>query len=149
MNIWQFNDQLAQRLLSWNVINAVAGALLWVVSGSAYRRGIGSQAVGWAIINIGIAVAGQRMTRQRFAKLATPFDPDIVGRETDNLRRILWVNTAIMDPLYVIGGWWLARTRGTDNHRWRGIGHGIMIQGLLLLVFDLIHVLKIPGHRRE
>jgi hypothetical protein len=41
--------------------------------------------------------------------------------------------------LYVLGGLWLARTKGEDDEFWRGSGWGIVVQGAFLFVFDLIH----------
>lgn len=146
MSIWQFNYRLAQRLLLWNIVNAVVGLILLLVPGyRPYWRAVGSQALGWAAINACIAAVGRALTARRFGQQSHPYDADVTAREAQSLRRLLWVNTALMDPLYVLGGFWLAHTRGADNPRWRGMGHGIAVQGMLLLVFDLIHVLAVPA----
>jgi hypothetical protein len=148
VSIWQFNNTLSQRLLRWNVVNGAAGLILFAASGRyPYRRALGSQAAGWAAVNIGIALAGRTLTARRFANEAQPYAADVVAGEAQSLRRLLWVNTVVMDPLYIVGGWWLARTRA-DNPRWRGAGHGIALQGVLLLIFDLIHVLAVPDTKR-
>ncbi|MBZ0295239.1 MAG: hypothetical protein K8L99_21930 [Anaerolineae bacterium] len=72
-----------------------------------------------------------------------PYDAAVQQREAQNLRRILWLN-AFLDVLYVTGGGWLARNRGQDKLFWRGIGRGIMLQGVMLFVFDVLHARQVP-----
>jgi len=129
----------------WNAANAAAGLILTAVRlKRPYWRALGAQAVGWAMVNIAISVVGRRLTAQRFSSDPNPYDSHVMMREEKSLRRLLWINTALLDPLYIIGGWFLARSRGSASEHWRGTGHGIIVQGALLLVFDLIHVLLVP-----
>ncbi|MBI1259787.1 MAG: hypothetical protein GC204_20155 [Chloroflexi bacterium] len=69
-----------------------------------------------------------------------PFAPQVLEREAHNLRQLLWINTAL-DLLYVAGGRWLIR-RGKH-----GTGWGIVVQGMFLFLFDLLHASGVPDER--
>jgi hypothetical protein len=144
MNIWQFSEALSQRLLSWNIVNVFIGLILSLLK--PFWRGVGSQSIGWGFVNIAIAIVGGKAANRRYENLPNPLDSKVVARESKNLRRILWVNTAL-DVLYMIGGLRLSRTRGKNDDLWRGIGMGIVIQGALLFVFDLIYARIVPDER--
>jgi hypothetical protein len=141
MSIWQFSRILSQRLLVWNLVNLAAGLLL--IQRGGFWRGVGSQCLGWGTINIGIALGGRFLTERRRSTLADPEAPSVVNQEARSLRRILWINAGL-DVLYMLGGWRLAAVRGAEDAQWRGIGQGIMLQGGLLLLFDVIHALLVP-----
>lgn len=129
----------------WNAVNAAVGfTLIALQLKRPYWRALAAQAVGWALVNIGIGLVGRKLTARRFSSNPNPYDSHVLMREEKSLRRLLWINTALLDPLYIIGGWFLARSRGSGSEHWRGTGHGIIVQGVLLLVFDLIHVLLVP-----
>lgn len=146
MNIWQYSKALSNRLTQWNIINILAGLLLW--PGGAFWRGFGSQNIGWGIINLGIAFFGSYFTQQRFDALENPLDAEIQIKEARSLRRLLWINAGL-DVLYMLGGQWLAQTRGSTRPYWRGLGWGIVLQGALLFVFDVIHALAVPRKPRS
>ena len=140
MNIWQFNALLTRRLFGWNVINLAIGIVLGRNT-DALWRGIGSQAVGWSIINFAIALLGGRATRKRAAK-PDAVQTEILATESRNLRRLLWINAGL-DVGYMLGGWWYSNREVARPFR-RGMGLGIIIQGALLFVFDVIHALQVP-----
>jgi hypothetical protein len=142
MSIWQFNKTLTQRLLRLNIINIALGLPLLLHGG--FWRGVGSQCIGWGLINIGIALGGNALTQRRRASLPDPDDPQVVAAEARALRRVLWVNAGL-DILYMLGGQRLAATRGADNPLYRGVGRGITLQGGLLFAFDVLHALLTPG----
>jgi Na+-driven multidrug efflux pump len=140
MNIWGYQKVVSQRLFAWNIINIAVGLLLG--RGTPTQQGIASQNVGWGLINIGIAliggIVGGRRSQQADAML-----PATLEKETRNLRRLLWINTGL-DVLYMVGGWFFSR-RNAHKPMQQGMGYGIIIQGALLFIFDLLHVL--PLHR--
>ncbi len=142
MTIWQFNQTLTQRLLSWASTSISTGVSL-LLRGNTFQQGVGTQFVGWGVINLLIALIGGRSSRRR-AAAPTAYTPATVERETRNLRRILWINTGL-DVFYVLGGWQLARTKGKDDARWRGQGWGIILQGAFLFFFDLGHALLLSS----
>ena len=143
MTIWQFNTLLTRRLFGWNVINMVAGFLLGR-SSDAIQRGIGAQAVGWAAVNFAIAIFGGRATQKR-AEKSDALQAATLAKESHNLRRLLWINAGL-DVGYMLGGWWYARREKARMFR-RGMGLGVIIQGMLLLVFDVVHALQVPEHK--
>lgn len=138
--IWDFADALSRRLLLWSALSVAAGAVL-MLSGDAFWRGFGLQALVWGVIDAAIAFFGRRSSEKR--RLATLGGPSIVEREARNLRRLLWINTAL-DVLYVAAGFVLIYTIGRDDPFARGNGWGIVVQGAFLFFFDLFHALAVP-----
>jgi hypothetical protein len=137
-NQFQFQAMVGQRLIQWGGLSTGLGAIL-MTWGSSFRRGIGSQFIGWGIIDALIGWFGLRSSRKQAAQ------PDAHTKEAQSrartyLRRVLAINTGL-DVLYVSGGLWLAGTQGKRDRFWRGAGIGIVIQGAFLFVFDLMHVL--------
>ena len=141
MNIWQFQKQLSLRLLIWSVFSMVFGAL-FALRRDKFSRGLGGQFAAWGLIDALIALFGARTAQKRQAQLEDPLAPEVVTRESHNLRRLLLVNTAL-DVGYMTGGAALALTKGKTNPGWRGHGLGIIIQGAFLFVFDLFHAVKV------
>jgi hypothetical protein len=136
MNIWEFSEVLAQRLVTWSAISMTLGGVM-SSSKSRYLRGVGSQFIGWAIINVAIAYFGSKTTKQRRETLRDADTPERHIQEAGNLRTLLWVN-ALLDVLYIVAGRNLASRR--KSGAWlRGVGMGIMLQGAFLFVFDLLH----------
>ncbi len=142
--IWDFAEDLPRWLIGWNVLNIAVGIVL-SKDESPVRRGIATQNIGWGVINILIGLFGLVNTRRRKAKLDRPNAPDVLKKETNNLRNVLLVNIAL-DALYMVAG---ARTADTLNVYRRGIGIGIIIQGGLLLVWDIFLVLMIPSKKLQ
>lgn len=135
MTIWDYQRLISRRLIQWALFSFGVGALL--SGGRRFWRGVGVQFVGWALVNLGIAWFGLRASENRRAALPDPLAPAVVEREAHNLRRLLWINSAL-DLLYISGGRWLIR-RGS-----RGTGVGIILQGAFLFVFDLLHAADVP-----
>ncbi len=147
MTIWQFNQTLTRRLLSWASTSISTGISL-LLRGNPFQQGMGTQFVGWGVINMLIALIGGRSSRQR-AAAPDAQEPETIAKETRNLRRLLWINTGL-DVFYMLGGWQLARTKGKTDPRWLGQGWGIIVQGAFLFFFDLIHaVLLSDSSTRE
>jgi hypothetical protein len=94
-----------------------------------FWRGVGQQAIGWGVIDALIALIAGRSTARSFSG--------------PTLRRILPINAAL-DVLYVLGGFIFAHTKGATDEKMRGQGWGIVLQGLFLFKFDLIHGLLVP-----
>lgn len=143
MVIWQFSEAVSKRLFAVNAVNLLAGIGM-LLPGGAFLRGFGSQFVGWALVNWAIALFGGLSGRRRRASLPNPDAPQVLAREARNLRRLLWINSAL-DVGYMAGGQWLARRRASSEQM-RGVGWGIVYQGAFLLIFDVIHALLTPEH---
>jgi hypothetical protein len=141
INIWQSQQTITRRLLIWSGFSMAVGLGLQLAG--PFWRGVGAQAVGWGLIDAGIAWFGRWSARRRQARLPDPLAAVPVVKETRNLRRLLWLNAGL-DVGYMLAGWWLARTRGVTQPAWRGHGWGIIIQGGFLFLFDLYHALILP-----
>ncbi len=140
--IWQTQQNITRQLLIWSGLSIAAG--LGLQRAGDFWRGLGAQAIGWGAIDALIAGFGQHSARRKQAALSDPLAQDVVIGETRNLRRLLWINTAL-DVGYVISGLLLARSKGQTSRTWRGHGWGIVIQGGFLFFFDLIHALRLPS----
>ncbi|NDJ62256.1 MAG: hypothetical protein GYB67_14105 [Chloroflexi bacterium] len=71
-------------------------------------------------------------------------------REARFIRRLLWGNGLIGNPLYILGGLNLARrSLRAERPLLRGVGLGIVIQGVFLLIFDISHALSVPEQTTE
>jgi hypothetical protein len=145
MNIWNFQSQLTGRLIGINIANFLAGQRLQKFDG--FWRGVGTQAVGWAVINIGIGVVGSIGTSRRLDKLDDPNTAEVQQEETRKLRRILAINRPL-NYLYMLGGFLLAR-RNQDDAFLRGNGWGIILQGFILLLFDSHHLKRVKELEAE
>ncbi len=138
-NIWDFQRRMTGRLFTINLINFWLGRRL--AQRGDFLRGVGTQAVGWAVINIGIAVIGGEQARKKLDSLPDPNAVDVQQRESKNLRRILAIN-APLNLVYMWGGLRLAR-RKNGNTFLRGNGWGIVLQGFILLCFDTFHLRRV------
>ncbi len=146
MNIWDFQETVSLRLLRYNLVNIAAGLL--VQGRSPFWKGIGSQAVGWGIINIAIAFFGNQATQRRQKSLPDANTPNRLYREATNLRRLLWLNAGL-DLLYMVGGWQLTRPADKPRPFRSGTGWGIILQGALLLIFDGFHAIRVPDSANQ
>ena len=123
MSVQPFTQTIMRRLFWWGALSTIGGVIL-----QSTRRpfwiGVGQQAIGWGIIDALIALVAGRSTSKPFS-----------GK---TLRRILLFNAGL-DILYILGGLSLARTKGATDEKMRGQGWGIVLQGVFLFKFDLIH----------
>ena len=137
-DIWQFQVQLAEKLLAWSAMS-VTGGSTFLIFGDRFWRGFGSQCAAWGVIDALIAVFGLRGAQTK-AETPDAHTPERQTRERTSLRRILWINFGL-DVGYVAGGTVLALTHGKRDRFLRGVGWGIVFQGGFLFFFDLLHAL--------
>src|SRR5690348_15851237 len=117
MNIWDFSQQLSQRLFRLNLINIFTG--LWLASGDGFWRGFGSQNIGWGVINIVIAAVGSIMTRRRYNTLPNPHAGEIQRKVSRGLKRLL-LFTAGLYIFYIVRAWRFARSRAWHDQQQQG-----------------------------
>lgn len=129
----KFQRTVSNRLLAWSVLSIAGGALLQLAR-SPFWRAFGQQAMGWGAIDAALALFGRRGVEK---KVQRGYPPAEAAKDLHNLRRILWFNAGL-DVLYMLGGLALLRR---DDETQRGHGAGILVQGLFLFKFDLIHAL--------
>jgi len=142
-NIWQFQVLLSRRLFRWAVFSMVAGILMRFAG--KFWRGMGNQFLMWGTINALISVFGRSAAEGRNDKYENPGTPEVLAKETRNLRTLLLVNAGL-DVLYILFGRWLASRHKGEGLR-KGNGWGVIIQGAFLLVFDILHAAKMPDNK--
>lgn len=145
MDIWSFNLQLTRQLRRWAYFSIITGIILQFFS--RLSRGIGTQFIGWGIVNYLIAWGGSKSTQARREALPNPETPDQQQSEANNLHRLLVINS-FLDVLYIAGGFGLARTNGHKDQFARGSGIGILLQGAFLLVFDIFQAFRLQNRFR-
>jgi hypothetical protein len=143
-NIWAFQQSLSHRLIRWNLVNIGLGFLLSFFS--PFWRGLGSQGIGWGLINILIGIVGGRAAQRKAAQPDAQTAEKQV-QEASNLFRLLVINAGL-DMFYMMGGRWLIRKSAAQPYR-RGMGWGIIIQGLLLFLFDITQAAAVPRPRSD
>lgn len=141
INIWQYQFILARRLAWWSVISFAVGLAFF--SAEALLRGFSIQAIAWGLLDAGIAVGGALLTARRRSKLTDPTAPEVIEKETNQLRKLLWLMIPL-DVIYAVVGLVLIFTWGRKDLWWLGTGWGVVVQGLFLLGFDWFHAKQIP-----
>ncbi len=120
------------------------GALMLLKRGA--WRGMGQQFLAWGAIDALIAMLGQSGNEQRNDRYENPGSPEVLAKESEKLRRLLWVS-AVLDIAYIVAGWmWMKRGQQRDDSQARGSGLGVILQGLFLFVFDVWQALRVPDH---
>lgn len=140
MSIWDFQKRLSATLTGWAASSMGTGALM-VALGDEYVKGMGEQFAGWGAVNMAIAQVGNRSAAKRRAD-PDAFAPTVLAEEQRKLSRLLWINAGL-DVAYVLGGLYMAHSRGATDERWRGRGWGIVAQGGFLLAFDVVQALAL------
>ena len=121
-------------LLGWG-LGCVAVAPLALASRDPLARHAGLQAAVWGAIDAGIALVGRRSAGQGAARAVAGTVPAAETRQAARgFRRILRINVAL-DAGYVLAGAGLLARAGARRDR-RGMGLGILSQGLFLLIYD-------------
>jgi hypothetical protein len=129
-DFWTWQHRALGWLLGWGAASVVIGAGL-AANRQPELRQVGLQAIGWGVIDAALALNGRRAARAKQQLAATT---PTVERETTRFQQIVAVNAGL-DLLYIIGGWRLIQTAGQRPQR-RGMGIGIVVQGLFLLIYD-------------
>ncbi|NDJ78087.1 MAG: hypothetical protein GYB65_17705 [Chloroflexi bacterium] len=138
-NVFTYQQRMMAVLLGWAAGSITLG-LLWWRGGSEWLRGLGSQFVGWGIIDGLIALGGLRGANRNAALFAAgEMDEATHAIHAQRFELILWINTGL-DVLYMAFGAWLVRHFRTHDER-RGMGLGIITQGAFLFVFDGVNAL--------
>lgn len=135
-NFFVYQRRALTPLLRWGIGSSLIGALLMLVPRPFWRQ-FGLQALSWGVIDVLLAIAGRRQAlvhAEQFAGGA--LDDHDAEREAAKFERILLVNAGL-DVGYIAAGG-LTAARFADRPDRRGLGVGILVQGLFLLLFDAL-----------
>ncbi len=134
-NFFSFQYHALKPLEQWGLGSMIGGAVLALLPG--FWRYFGLQAIGWGAVDWLLAKAGQRQALLKAEDLVIgDLDEAEAHAAAERLRNILLINAGL-DLLYIGSGLWLLRQAGDRADR-RGMGAGILVQGLFLLLFDSI-----------
>lgn len=136
MNIWDFQNRLTNRLFVWASSSIIIGLIL-ILSPKRVLKGMGIQFIGWGFVDFLIGYVGKKNAARK-RKLDNHQDSVIVKKETENLIRILIINS-IADIFYIITGLFIINKKGKSDPFWAGHGIGVLIQGAFLFLFDFVH----------
>lgn len=133
-NFYSYQQRRMSLLLGWGLLSVIAGFVVQRNHQSFWKQ-FGLQAFLWGAIDAALALFGlisanKKEERYALGELGTNDEQ----KEARNFYRILLINTGL-DVGYVAGGAWLMRHFKTRSDR-RGMGLGILIQGLWLFLFD-------------
>lgn len=128
---WRWQERVLGGLLVWGALSVVAGAGV-ARSRSVVLRRAGQQAWVWGLVDLLLAVNGRRSARRQ----AGSADQAATHAAASRFRTILAVNS-LLDVGYVASGAALA-LHGTRLPDRQGTGLGISLQGLFLLVYDIV-----------
>jgi len=139
-NFFSFQYHALKSLEQWGLGSVIGGAVLALLPG--FWRHFGLQAIGWGAVDWLLAKAGQRQALLKAEDLVIgDLDEAEAHAAAERLRNILLINAGL-DLLYIGSGLWLLRRAGNHAER-RGMGAGILVQGLFLLLFDSILAVEI------
>ncbi|NWF81974.1 MAG: hypothetical protein HXY37_18315 [Chloroflexi bacterium] len=134
-NFFVYQRRALRPLLAWGIGSSLLGTALLPFRGAARHFGI--QAVAWGVIDVLLAMAGRRRALLRAEALAAhQLDEAVAAREAEQFERILRFNAGL-DLLYIAAGLVTALRFASRPDR-RGLGAGIAVQGVFLLLFDLL-----------
>ena len=133
-NFYQYQQRCLSLLLGWSFLSMITG-LVMQFNPKPFWKQFGLQALVWGAIDallaaFGLRSANQKENRYTIGKLS--FHDET--KEAQSFYRILLINTGL-DVLYVAGGVWLMQRFKARADR-RGMGLGILVQGLWLFLFD-------------
>lgn len=125
------------RLLSWGAISVVAGTVLLLLTSSArlrpqLLRSFGVQCVAWGALEL--ALGGAAFARLHMRDLSGASRLERLGW----MQLGLYIGVAGCGIVVALVGWRAARSLRTT-----GAGMGIFLQGIALLVIELVFVAQI------
>ncbi|HCI79431.1 MAG TPA: hypothetical protein DHW02_07060 [Ktedonobacter sp.] len=133
-NFFSYQQRRIWILLVWGLVSVISGLILQI-SRSSFWKQFGLQAVAWGAIDAALAAFGLTSANRKEERLALGKLHEVdVQKEVRGFFRILFINT-FLDIVYVASGVWVMR-RFKDRADRRGVGVGILVQGLWLFLFD-------------
>ncbi|MFQ3662067.1 MAG: hypothetical protein SNJ69_06695 [Chloroflexaceae bacterium] len=134
-NFFVYQRRALQPLLFWGIVSSLLGALMLPFGG--FTRHFGLQAATWGVIDVLLAMAGRRRALLKAEALAEHhLDESAATHEAERFRGILLFNAGL-DVLYIGAGLFTALRFANRPDR-RGMGVGIAVQGVFLLLFDVL-----------
>ena len=133
-SFYHYQQRRLALLLGWGLFSVVMG-LMVQFSPKTFWKQFARQALIWGAIDAALAVFGLRGASKKETRFANgELNSRDEAKEARGFYRILLINTGL-DVFYVAGGAWLMQRFKTRADR-RGMGLGVLVQGLWLFLFD-------------
>ena len=133
-NFYGYQQQRFLLLLSWGLLSVIAGSALQLNSQPFWKQ-FGIQSLLWGTIDAALALFGLNGANKKEERYALgELNETETQKDTRTFYRILLINFGF-DAGYIALGAWLTQHFSTRPDR-RGMGLGILIQGLWLFLFD-------------
>ena len=133
-NFFSYQQRRIWILLVWGLASILSGLTLRR-SRSPFWKQFGLQAATWGAIDAALAVFGLYTANKKEEQFALgELSNEDARKEVQGFFRILFINT-FLDIGYVASGIWMMR-RFKDRADRRGVGTGILVQGVWLFLFD-------------
>lgn len=135
-NFYRYQQRRLSILLSWGVSSVVVGSIIQLITQDFWKQ-FGLQALAWGAIDAALALVGIRSARSKEKR----YEQKELGnadekKEARTIWRILLINAGL-DGLYIVSGAWVIWRFQARSDR-RGMGVGILLQGVWLLLFDAL-----------
>ncbi|GAC1689665.1 MAG: hypothetical protein PVS3B3_11920 [Ktedonobacteraceae bacterium] len=145
-NFYGYQQRRFLLLLCWGLLSVITGFVLQRSPKSFWQQ-FGIQALLWGVIDAALALFGltsanKKEERYALGELGTTDEQ----KEARTFYRILLINAGL-DVGYVALGAWLMQRFNARSDR-RGMGLGILIQGLWLFLFDGLVSQEVRGRWR-
>lgn len=133
-NFYGYQHQRFLLLLGWGLLSTIAGSALQLNQKSFWKQ-FGIQALLWGVIDAALAIFGiigadKKGKRYVLGELGASDEQ----KEARSFYRILLINTCLDVGYIGLGVWLMQRFQARADRR--GMGFGILIQGLWLFLFD-------------
>lgn len=135
MTFFKFQRRTLPILLGWSLGSVIAG-IFWSLDKNNVWRGIGSQFIVWGLIDGLIALLGLRGAKQNQLLVESGgMAQEDQLKKAKGFELFVWFN-ALLDVGYIFIGQWLVARNVRQDFK-RGMGWGIVWQGLFLFVWDV------------
>ena len=143
-NFYHYQQRRLSILLGWGVGSVVVGSSMQLIRQDFWKQ-FGLQALAWGAIDAALALVGIRSARNKERR----YEQKELGdadekKEARTIRRILLINAGL-DGLYILSGSWVIWRFQARSDR-RGMGVGILLQGVWLLLFDALLARDVKKH---
>ncbi len=135
-NFYGFQQRRFLLLLGWGLLSIIAGFAVQRNAKSFWQQ-FGIQALTWGAIDAALALFGLTSANKKEERYVHgELDSRDEQKEARTFYRILLIN-AVLDVGYITGGaWFMQRFKAREDRR--GMGLGILVQGLWLFLFDCL-----------
>ncbi len=133
-NFYGYQQRRFLLLLGWGLLSVITGFTLQLNPKSFWKQ-FGIQALLWGAIDAALALFGLTGTNKKEERYALgELGTSDEQKEVQTFYRILLLNTGLDVGYIALGAWLMQRFKARADRR--GMGLGILIQGLWLFLFD-------------